>query len=70
MKRPELRTFEDFPADHKCIVCGTNEDDRCVLITIDGTSDGRIAEEVPVHLACAVSTNCNNHAGIIYRRTL
>ncbi len=59
MKRPELRTFEKFPQDKECPVCKTSDDDKCVLIAIDGTSDGSICEGQPVHLACAIATNYN-----------
>jgi hypothetical protein len=65
----ELRTFEHFPTDKKCIVCGDSDDGRCVLISIDGTGDGHIAEAEPVHLGCAIATNYSRDVGVIYRRT-
>jgi hypothetical protein len=66
--RPPPRTFERFPADAVCPVCGTNDEGGCVLIAIDGTGDGHIAEAKPTHLACAVATQFNREAGVIYRR--
>jgi hypothetical protein len=66
--RPTLRTFDHFPEDKKCIVCDTNEDDKCVLIPISGTGDGKIAEAVVVHLACAIADQYNESIGLIYRR--
>lgn len=49
-------------------MCGDSHDAETVLISIDGTGDGRIAEAVPVHLECAVATNYNRSVGVIYRR--
>ena len=66
-ERTKLKTFEHFPDNKKCVVCGTNEDDQCVLVMIDGTGDGSIAEAEPVHLACAVSTNYKKDMGLLYR---
>lgn len=66
--RDEPRTFSEFPVGSKCPVCGTNDDGKCVLIAIDGTSDGSIAEGVVVHLACAIPTNASLEAGLLYRR--
>lgn len=64
----ELRTFKHFPQTAECPVCHTHEDSKTVLIQIDGTGDGHIAEAAPVHLACAVATNFNKSVGVIYRR--
>jgi hypothetical protein len=70
MSRPvrNLKRFELFPEDATCPVCGTNDDGETVLLAIDGTSDGRIAEAKPTHLACAVLTSINIPLGIAYRR--
>lgn len=68
-----LRTFEHFPQDNKCPICGTNEDKECVLVGIDGTGDGRICEAVPVHLECVADykrLRFNRDARIIYVHTL
>jgi len=67
MKRNALRTFDHFPEDKKCVVCGTNEDDQCVLVMIDGTGDGSIAKAEPIHLGCAVATNYKREMGLVYR---
>lgn len=66
-RRDALRTFDHFPKDKKCVVCGTNEDDQCVLVMIDGTGDGSISEAEPVHLGCAVATNYKREMGLLYR---
>jgi len=66
-RRAKLRTFDHFPKDKKCVVCGTNEDDQCILVVIDGTGDGSIAEAEPVHLGCAVATNYKREIGLLYR---
>jgi len=65
----ELRTFDHFPTEQTCIVCGASDDTKCVLIAIDGTYDDHISEAVPVHLGCAVATNYSKSVGLIYRRT-
>ena len=62
------RTFEQFPEDVTCPVCQTNDQGQCVLVQIDGTGDGNIAEAVPVHLACAVASNFRREIGVLYRR--
>ena len=64
----ELRTFDHFPEQIICPVCGTNEDAQCVLLEIDGTSDGRIAEAQPVHLNCAVAERYIPHMGLLYTK--
>ena len=52
-----MRTFEHFPEKETCVVCGTNKDAECVLITKDGTQDGHIAEAIPVHVECIDPSN-------------
>jgi hypothetical protein len=47
-----LKVFEGFNKSGTCPICGTNKDGKAVLITIDGTGDGRIAEAMQVHLDC------------------
>lgn len=61
------RTFETFPEDSICPVCKTSDDGECVLVSIDGTSDGSICEAQPFHLGCAIATNYNKKAATIYR---
>lgn len=48
----EVRTFEHFPEDDTCPVCGSGEDKECVLIEIQGTKQGNVAEAQPVHAEC------------------
>lgn len=65
----KLKTFKCFPPDSVCPVCGGSEDAPCVLVKIDGTSDGSICEALLVHLNCAVATNFNKNLGVMYLRT-
>jgi hypothetical protein len=62
------KTFKSFPASQTCPICGTNSDEECVLIPIDGTQKGNLVECIPTHLWCAVGSNFNRDVGIIYRR--
>jgi hypothetical protein len=66
--RPRPRTFEHFPEEATCPVCGTSDDGECVLIAIDGTEEGSVVEAQPTHLSCAVADRYSKGAGIIYRR--
>lgn len=49
----KVRTFEHFPKDAVCKLCGTNEDKGCILISVDGTERDNLCEAVPVHFECA-----------------
>ena len=64
--------FENFPDDKICLMCGTSEDKACVLIPVDGTSDGTICEKVPVHVECAQKGNLrfNRELHVFYRRAV
>ncbi len=53
--RPGPRTFQHFPEEMTCPICGTNDDGESVLVEIAGTAEDRIAEAKPMHLACAVA---------------
>jgi transcription elongation factor Elf1 len=64
----ELRTFEHFPKQITCPVCGTNEDAECVLCLIDGTDKEGICEAQPVHLRCAVAERYIRDLGILYTK--
>lgn len=66
--KPPPFTFERFPEDDTCPVCNTNDDGPTVLIAIDGTGDGNIAEAQCFHLECALAKQFNPKVGIIYRR--
>ncbi len=63
------RTFDHFPKDKMCPVCGKNDDEECVLVSISGTSDGHICEAQPIHLGCAVADVYQKDIKIIFRRT-
>ena len=58
MKRSDERTFDKFPLNETCPVCGTNEQGECVLIPVDGTEDGSVCEAVPVHRDCINASVC------------
>lgn len=50
MEQP--RFFKHFPKKDTCIICGTNDDKKCVLIGIAGTEEGKIQQAVPIHFDC------------------
>jgi len=52
--KKKLRTFENFPEDSLCPVCGTNDDGETVLVPIIGTSEDGICQAKCLHLVCAV----------------
>jgi len=62
-----MRTFEHFPEDVICKLCGTSEDKPCCLCGIDETSDGHIEEAIPIHVDC-INLRFNQNAGIFYQR--
>lgn len=47
-----MRTFETFPADTKCVICGKNDNKPCALLPIAGTQDGMNCQATPVHVDC------------------
>ncbi len=51
-----MRTFEHFPNDTTCPVCGTNEDKPCFLILVDGTEKGDNCEAQPTHVDCVAKS--------------
>ncbi len=61
-----LRQFKGFPKNDKCRVCKTNEDKPCILVGIDGTSDGRIEEAIPIHVDC-VRLRYNSNLNVLYQ---
>ena len=65
--RPHPRTFQHFPEEDNCPVCGTNDDGETVLVSLDGTSDGNLCQAKPFHLECAVAKQFNEAIGVIYR---
>lgn len=62
--RPDPRTFQSFPPDTTCPICGTNDDGKTVLVVISGGEKGDIAEAKPMHLACAVAKQWDEGMGI------
>ena len=68
----DLRIFEHFPTEKICPMCGKSEDGECVLIPIDGTSDGNICEAIPVHLKCATKGDLrfNRTVNIFYKHAV
>ena len=65
IKKPDTR--EHFPEKETCPVCGTNEDAECLLVAIDGASDGEFCEAAPVHLWCSVGALYNEERGYLFR---
>ena len=50
-----MRTFESFPEDVTCPICGTNDDNKCTLLAIEGTEDGNNVQTMPVHITCLLN---------------
>lgn len=50
-----------------CPVCNSGKDGEVVLITIDNTIKGNIAEAIPVHLDC-LDLFYNEEAKIVYQQ--
>jgi len=65
-----MRTFDNFPEDILCPICGASEDKECILIPIDGTNDDGICEATPVHVSRLENNmdrfRYNNKVGVIY----
>ena len=67
----DARTFEHFPPESKCPLCGDNEDGICVLVGIQGTQDDGNIEALPVHLSCLSNPKrylINREINVIYAR--
>ena len=47
-----MRTFDHFPKDSICKLCGTNDDKECILVPVQGTEEDGICEAIPVHIDC------------------
>ena len=60
-----MKTF-DSPGGGKCIVCGTSKDEKCILVPIDGTGDGKICEAALVHINC-IDLRMNSTHKIMYQ---
>lgn len=63
-----MRTFEHFPQDAKCLLCGESGDGECILVGIDGTGDGSIEQAMPIHTGC-IRLRYNENAGVVYQQT-
>ena len=71
LDKNNIRYFEKFPDELKCPICGESSDDFCVLVGIDGTSEGNIEEAKPIHLKCLLNGSklrINLQAGLIYQK--
>ena len=49
-----MRTFEKFPEQAICPICGTNKSETTVLVPIIGTQEDNRWKPAPVHLDCLV----------------
>jgi hypothetical protein len=62
-----LRTFEHFPENAKCPLCGKGTDSECFLASIDGTQDGHISQAIPIHTEC-LYLSWNRDFRLVYQR--
>ena len=64
-----MRTFDRFPNDSECPICGSNADRPCVLIPVTGTDRGGCCEAKPVHADCikSLELKLTNDLGAIYQ---
>jgi hypothetical protein len=51
----EAHTFEHFPDNKPCPICGTTDDAPCVLVPMAWTQEGRNVEAVPTHASCILN---------------
>lgn len=61
-----MKEFKHFPVTDTCPVCQTNDDKPCLLIIIDGTQEGNIAQAIPVHSDC-IELRYNRELKIFYQ---
>lgn len=66
-----MRTFEHFPKNQICPICGTSDDKECWLMGIDGTGNDSVEQAAPVHLDCTGEQmfgrmRYNKEIGIVY----
>ena len=61
-----VRIFKEFPKEDICPICGTNANKECILIAIEGTQEGNIAEAQCFHFEC-LQLFYNKDTGIIYQ---
>jgi hypothetical protein len=67
-----MRTFDHFPPEATCPICGDSMDGACFLVPVDGTEDDGNEEAVPTHVACLKKTvglwRVHRGVGILYAR--
>jgi len=64
-----MRTFEHYPENSKCPICGTSDNKECVLVPIDGTDDEYNSEAIPTHVECILKmARYSPDAKVIYAR--
>jgi hypothetical protein len=61
-----IRTFEHFPPNKTCPLCGTNRDEECFLAAIDSTQEGNICDGKPIHTGC-LELRWNEDAVMLYQ---
>lgn len=62
-----MRTFEHFPKDKECLLCGKNTDGPCILAGIDGTERDGNEQATPIHVDC-IDLRYNPNVGVFYQR--
>jgi len=69
-----VSTFQHFPSDTICPLCGNNNDEECTLISVDETEVGDRCQAQPVHLSCflihASEFRMNREKTIVYIRAI
>ena len=48
----EKRTFEHFPKQDVCLICGTNKDKKGAYVAVAGTQEANSVQLSPVHSDC------------------
>ena len=61
-----MRTFEHFPEQSVCILCGKSTDSPYTLVAIDNTQSGNNEEATPVHVDC-ITLRFNKHHNVVYQ---
>lgn len=49
-----MNTFDKFPQDRRCPICGTADERPCMLVTDSDKGRAGCSEAHPVHLDCLV----------------
>lgn len=61
-----MRAFKNFPKEDVCLLCGTSVDGECILVAIDGTEEGNLAQAKPIHTDC-ISLRYSPKAHVVYQ---